>query len=297
MRIVIDDGSKAWSEALPEGTERISLGRALDNTVVIEDAAASREHCALELGEGGWTLKDLKSRNGTKLNGKALTEPTELSPGDRIQVGDSTVHFQEKKSRAKQATARGARQRGPLQDGVRFRLRVVSGAAQTKGAVVSALPFVVGSKESCGLVLEDDDVAAEHVMLVADRGQVHLVDLSGSATTLDGKPVRGRVVLSEGSQIGLGGSATLVHVVGVTSLRVGAGELAQPHPEDAELELPVSSVVSSVLGSHAPLARSSAARRAGRRLVLIIIANLRAARRQTQAPPAAGIDSGDQASQ
>ena len=34
----------------------------------------------------------------------------------------------------------------------------------------------------------------------------------------------------------LGGSATLVHVVGVTSLRVGAGELAQPHPEDAELE-------------------------------------------------------------
>ncbi len=37
----------------------------------------------------------------------------------------------------------------------------------------------------------------------------------------------------------LGGSATLVHVVSVGRLHVGAGELAQPHPEDAELEAAV----------------------------------------------------------
>jgi nucleotide-binding universal stress UspA family protein len=37
----------------------------------------------------------------------------------------------------------------------------------------------------------------------------------------------------------LGGSATLVHVVPVGALHVGAGELAQPHPEDAELETAV----------------------------------------------------------
>ncbi|MCA8923974.1 MAG: sigma 54-interacting transcriptional regulator [Planctomycetes bacterium] len=92
MRIVIDDGSKAWSEALPEGTERISLGRALDNTVVIEDAAASREHCALELGEGGWTLKDLKSRNGTRLNGR-FVEQTPVEPGDVVGIGGTLVTF------------------------------------------------------------------------------------------------------------------------------------------------------------------------------------------------------------
>ncbi|MCA8925866.1 MAG: FHA domain-containing protein, partial [Planctomycetes bacterium] len=207
LTLILEENGQ--SRAYRLSADSVTIGRTADNAVRVSDALSSRQHCQVERRGGSYWVQDLKSRNGTKLNGKALTEPTELSPGDRIQVGDSTVHFQEKKSRAKQATARGARQRGPLQDGVRFRLRVVSGAAQTKGAVVSALPFVVGSKESCGLVLEDDDVAAEHVMLVADRGQVHLVDLSGSATTLDGKPVRGRVVLSEGSQIGLGGSATL----------------------------------------------------------------------------------------
>ncbi|MEZ6187448.1 MAG: sigma 54-interacting transcriptional regulator, partial [Planctomycetota bacterium] len=93
MRIVIDDGSRAWSEALAEDTRRISLGRALDNTVVVEDAAASREHCELVCREdGSWLLRDLKSRNGTRLNGR-FVEEIPVEPGDVVGIGGTLVTF------------------------------------------------------------------------------------------------------------------------------------------------------------------------------------------------------------
>ncbi|MEZ6183856.1 MAG: FHA domain-containing protein [Planctomycetota bacterium] len=236
----------------------VTIGRTADNAVRVSDALSSRQHCQVELKGGSYWVQDLKSRNGTKLNGKSLTEPTELKPGDRIQVGDSIVHFQERQGATSKRTS--ARQRGPLAEGTRFRLRVLGGAAEAKAAVVTSLPFVLGSKESCGLVLTEDDVAGEHVMLVGDRGQVHLVDLSGDRTALDGKPVRGRVLLQEGSKLQLGAATTLrVEVpssksssrssarkrgaaAGSARKKAESARRREPEPEDEVDEVPLDEV-------------------------------------------------------
>lgn len=77
--------------------DELTIGRTAENAIKIADAQSSRRHCRLRRAGGGWLLEDLESRNGTRLNGLALTGPTALSPGDRIEVGDSTVHFKEKK--------------------------------------------------------------------------------------------------------------------------------------------------------------------------------------------------------
>ena len=67
--------------------ERVSIGRGRENTIPIIDERASRLHCCLEAdSDGAWLLKDLGSRNGTKLNDVKV----DLSPvkaGDVIKVG------------------------------------------------------------------------------------------------------------------------------------------------------------------------------------------------------------------
>jgi len=222
LTLILEENGQSRTFRLSDDT--VTIGRTANNAIRISDALSSRQHCKVERRGTAFWVEDLKSRNGTKLNGRSLTEATQLEPGDRIQVGESVVHFLQKRASGTSARKKkSARQRGPLQDGVRFRLRVLAGNAGTKAAVVNALPFVVGSKPSCGLVLDEDDVAGEHVMLVGDRGTVHLVDLSGSATTLDGKPVRGRVVLNELSTIKLGDNAAIrVELPGKGSARSSA---------------------------------------------------------------------------
>ena len=57
-------------EVIPLTGDRLVIGRAPDCDVVIEDAASSRRHCCIErTSPASFRLKDLKSSNGTRLNG------------------------------------------------------------------------------------------------------------------------------------------------------------------------------------------------------------------------------------
>ena len=47
----------------------------------------SREHCAIEVGDGKVTILDLKSRNGSFVNGSQLTEPHVARAGDTLRIG------------------------------------------------------------------------------------------------------------------------------------------------------------------------------------------------------------------
>jgi pSer/pThr/pTyr-binding forkhead associated (FHA) protein len=80
-----------------EGT--LSFGRSLEADVTVEDGAVSRKHCQIEpvAAEEGqpeqWRVVDLQSRNGTRLNGKSLTEPKVLKSGDVIAIGHTKIGF------------------------------------------------------------------------------------------------------------------------------------------------------------------------------------------------------------
>ncbi len=71
--------------------EPVSLGRHPENTIPLpEDDVASRFHCVIEPDhQGGYVLKDLGSRNGTRVNGTKVGEHR-LSPRDVIIVGKHT---------------------------------------------------------------------------------------------------------------------------------------------------------------------------------------------------------------
>ncbi len=72
---------------------RVTIGRNADNDIVLpSDMRVSRHHSAFELREGEWFVTDLRSRNGTHVNGKRVSECS-LKSGDRIKIGGSTFSF------------------------------------------------------------------------------------------------------------------------------------------------------------------------------------------------------------
>jgi pSer/pThr/pTyr-binding forkhead associated (FHA) protein len=65
-----------------------SVGRTDENDVTIADVSVSRHHARLKRNdEGGYTLTDLSSSNGTLVNGKRLGS-AKVWPGDRLQFGN-----------------------------------------------------------------------------------------------------------------------------------------------------------------------------------------------------------------
>ncbi len=64
------------------------LGRDLNNTIVINDAAASGRHARISRENGIWWLEDLGSKNGTILNDLPLVKTSSLVDGDIIGIGN-----------------------------------------------------------------------------------------------------------------------------------------------------------------------------------------------------------------
>jgi diguanylate cyclase (GGDEF)-like protein len=69
------------------------IGRAPNADVVLRDGRVSGLHARLEDRGDGWTLVDLGSRNGTRVNGELVTE-RELRPGDRLTMGSVVLGFE-----------------------------------------------------------------------------------------------------------------------------------------------------------------------------------------------------------
>lgn len=82
-------GSREWP--LAEGSNLV--GRDRDCAIRVESATVSRHHLRIVVADGRATLEDLRSRNGTRLNGRRVGRPLALSDGDAIKVGPVTMTY------------------------------------------------------------------------------------------------------------------------------------------------------------------------------------------------------------
>ncbi|MFZ5468072.1 MAG: FHA domain-containing protein [Myxococcota bacterium] len=71
-----------------------TLGRSPSCEVPLEDGKVSRRHAKISLIDGQAHVSDLGSRNGTIVNGEKIEGEAVLLPGDRLQIGDSTIVFE-----------------------------------------------------------------------------------------------------------------------------------------------------------------------------------------------------------
>ena len=75
-----------------------SMGRAANNTLVLENRFTSHHHALIFWQEERWWLEDLESHNGTFLNGEAVTTPVPLTAGDTLMFGETKFDFTEEKN-------------------------------------------------------------------------------------------------------------------------------------------------------------------------------------------------------
>jgi hypothetical protein len=82
----------------PDGTQReitvdgrpMTVGRSVDNAIVVRDSRVSRHHGRLQGRQGALVYSDLGSTNGSRVNGVAIDEVV-LGEGDRIEIGDTIL--------------------------------------------------------------------------------------------------------------------------------------------------------------------------------------------------------------
>jgi hypothetical protein len=67
---------------------RLVVGRRDECDVVLRSSLVSGRHCELEWTEGGWSVRDLGSKNGTRVDGEVFTGQRRLPPGSVLWVAN-----------------------------------------------------------------------------------------------------------------------------------------------------------------------------------------------------------------
>ena len=92
-RLSLEEGTATPAHWELRDEKPISLGRGLDNTIVLKDKCASKRHAEIFLSLGRWYVRDLASRNGVTVNGRRVQSEAELPPDARIVLGDVCFRF------------------------------------------------------------------------------------------------------------------------------------------------------------------------------------------------------------
>jgi pSer/pThr/pTyr-binding forkhead associated (FHA) protein len=76
--------------SLPRGERTVFwIGRAPDSDIVINHPTVSRHHAELRREDCGWSLSDLWSTNGTRVNGWRITSRCSVRQGDSVAFGEA----------------------------------------------------------------------------------------------------------------------------------------------------------------------------------------------------------------
>jgi len=93
--VVVTSPGGEPAEGTSLGLDAIAtIGRDVNNAIVVEDQFVSAEHAILTFRGRAWYVEDLGSTNGTYVNGVPVGEVTPLGFGDVIQVGQVRLRLE-----------------------------------------------------------------------------------------------------------------------------------------------------------------------------------------------------------
>lgn len=92
-KLVVSEGTLTGTTVALQG-QTISLGRAHDSTIVLDDDYASSRHARIYPDrDGQWIVEDLGSTNGTYLDRNRLTTATPIPLGAPIRIGKTVIEL------------------------------------------------------------------------------------------------------------------------------------------------------------------------------------------------------------
>ncbi len=153
---------RGQSKPLPLGDVAVSIGRGPENSIPLIDEKASRQHCLIERANDVWVVKDLASRNGTKVNEQKINEHT-LRAGDVLRVGSHEFLIETDR---------------PLHDAVRDGLSVDSAL---QGETASVVKASLNNSSEVGWMFNLSDLI-ESLPPKGPGEAVRVVDANGAAS-------------------------------------------------------------------------------------------------------------------
>jgi pSer/pThr/pTyr-binding forkhead associated (FHA) protein len=206
-----------------------------------DDGLVSQHHARVTPTDDGLVLDDLGSRNGTFVNGAQITGPTLLAPGDRVDVGDTTIQVEREVEN--EVEAERSQPAGQY-------LLLVSSRGGPADEVPLGKALEVGRDPAAGIPLPDDaQVSWHHARLSPGPDGVVVEDLeSSNGTFADGVRIVGTTVVASGSRLIVG--ETAIEVVAVAPGRVDTAAVPSFLSADtvASRPAPVRQLVLEVVG-------------------------------------------------
>jgi pSer/pThr/pTyr-binding forkhead associated (FHA) protein len=182
------------------GQGTLTVGRAPDNDIVIDDPTVSRNHARITVNGGQFTVEDLNSTSGTHVDGRRA-EHFAVMPGSVMKVGNSefvlnSSQLPHKNSGHKFAPASG------FDNGATQNIKQSSSSFHwlvgTSGGVIGESfkldpgITIVGRDTTNHLVVDDHYVSRQHAMVKVDDSETYIFDLGSiGGTKVNGKDIGG----------------------------------------------------------------------------------------------------------
>src|SRR5882757_2300371 len=82
------------TQRLDFDSEEITIGRVDENDICLPKGNISKKHTKIVVKDGKIIVLDLKSTNGTYVNGKKLAGPQVITPTDKVYIGDFILNVE-----------------------------------------------------------------------------------------------------------------------------------------------------------------------------------------------------------
>ncbi len=205
------------------------IGRKADNDLVLNDPDVSSQHAQIRSDGEGFLLEDLKSTNGTFLNGTRISAPTRLAGGALIKVGGSQIQFvigsAPQNLRMTSAGLPEAPETLPA-----LSSDEVWGVIRHNGhdIALQVLSPIIGRDAKADIVIDDAAISYRHAQIRRQANASYLYDLgSRNGTSVNGSRISVQHLLADGDVIKLGETSLTFH--SASAPRV-VKEIVQPAP-------------------------------------------------------------------
>jgi ABC-type multidrug transport system ATPase subunit/pSer/pThr/pTyr-binding forkhead associated (FHA) protein len=231
----------------------VSLGRAADNAVVLEDKSVSRYHARIEWVESQPHVTDLGSANGTIVNNATIVPnvPQGLKPGDNIGIVDFqlTLHepsaTQAERRDVSAQTLPGAKPALLTRADPASVTLSVTTQRWAKSFSIQEESATIGRDPASDICIDEPVVSWTHARLEQVAGGYQIVDLgSSNGLTIHDAQVA-RLLLADGDVLWITGDVSMTYRI--TPLAPEASVAETPAPEEAAPPSPVAETPAEVI--------------------------------------------------
>lgn len=209
---------------IPLARSQFTIGRALDNDIVINSSEVSGHHARILQEAEAWVIEDLNSTNGTFFNGWKMIQHR-LKHDDRVMIGKYLLLYQEESAEGRHGVSDAEPERTMILDSKKQRdlmktvqagvavkpveklgcLTLLKGRADRKWYELSGTQTSIGSEPTAAVRLRGWFAPKCAAVIVREGAAFIIKNGDGKRVIVNGQPVLSRKELRSGDRVSVAG--------------------------------------------------------------------------------------------